>query len=81
MARPQPEYGIFFLGSTHKRYVKAGPPGILIHTSGNQEPVCWGERFTITVRRAAVRAEVLAELAELAGRRERTGNLDYPPHG
>ncbi len=68
MARPQPEFGIFFLRSTHNRFVKTGPrDGILIHTSGNQEAVCSGERYTIIVKREGTRAEVLAELAALAG--------------
>ena len=63
MARPQPEYGTSFLCSTHNRFVRAGPrEGILIHTSGNQEAVCSGERYTIIVKREGTRAEVLASL-------------------
>ena len=66
-----PEFGTFLLCSTHKRFVRAGPrDGILIHTSGNQEAVCSSERFTIIVRREAARAEVLAELAAMAGEDE-----------
>ena len=68
MARPHPEYGIFYLCSTHNRFVRAGPrEGILIHTSGNQEAVCLSERYTIIVKREGTRKEVLAELAALAG--------------
>ena len=74
MARPQPEFGVSFLCGTHNRFVKTGPrDGILIHTSGNQEAVCSGERYTIIVKREGTRAEVLAELAALAGR---MGNHD-----
>jgi hypothetical protein len=60
--------GISFLCDRHNRYVKAGlKPGDLMHTSGNQEGPCSSQRFTITVRREADRAEVLAELAAMAG--------------
>lgn len=70
MARPQPESGTFFLCGTHKRFVTAGPNGTLEHTSGNQEALCSSERFTIIVKRAAIRAEVLAELTAMAGEDE-----------
>lgn len=38
MARPQPEFGTFFLRSTHNRFVKTGPYGAALEVLGAERP-------------------------------------------
>jgi hypothetical protein len=65
------ELGTIIICSASNLRVQAGSGEAPIeHVGGNAGKPCGSQVFTITVRRKADRAEVLAELAALAGEDE-----------
>lgn len=78
------ELGTIIVCSASNLRVQAGTGEAPIeHIGGNAGRPCESQRFTITVRREALRAEVLAELASLAGEdgpsRESGGQITTTP--